>query len=81
MLPFCGEVFFVLLWEDVLYMYCEWLFSGSESPEEVETVKFAEDGLAHVIEEGESFSRSFGREVILGMLDIVETDKAFSDYK
>ncbi|PFH35768.1 cwfj family protein [Besnoitia besnoiti] len=34
-------------------------------------------GLAHVIEDGRSFSASFGRDVILGMLEKPPTDRAF----
>ncbi|KAL8454882.1 hypothetical protein Emag_001248 [Eimeria magna] len=40
-----------------------------------------EDGLAHVIEEGEEFKRSFGREVILGMLGLEQTERPFRDHK
>ncbi|EPR60331.1 cwfj family protein [Toxoplasma gondii GT1] len=35
------------------------------------------DGLAHVIDDGRSFSPSFGREVIQGMLELSPTDRAF----
>nr|CEL69265.1 TPA: protein cwfj c-terminus 1 family protein [Neospora caninum Liverpool] len=35
------------------------------------------DGLAHVIDDGRSFSPSFGREVIQGMLELSPIDRAF----
>ncbi|KEP64031.1 UNVERIFIED_CONTAM: cwfj family protein [Hammondia hammondi] len=35
------------------------------------------DGLAHVIDDGRSFSPSFGREVIQGMLELSPSDRAF----
>ncbi|OEH73778.1 hypothetical protein cyc_04678 [Cyclospora cayetanensis] len=38
-----------------------------------------EDGLAHVIEDGEEFSRSFGREVFLGILEKEKTERPFRD--
>ncbi|KAL8275748.1 hypothetical protein Esti_000311 [Eimeria stiedai] len=40
-----------------------------------------EDGLAHVIEEGEEFKTSFGREVVLGMLGLEQTERPFRDHK
>ncbi|KAL8435217.1 hypothetical protein ACSSS7_002638 [Eimeria intestinalis] len=42
---------------------------------------YSEDGLAHVIEEGEDFKRSFGREVVLGMLGLEQTERPFREHK
>ncbi|CDI86600.1 hypothetical protein, conserved [Eimeria praecox] len=40
-----------------------------------------EDGLAHVIEDTEEFSASFGHEVFLGMLEKEKTERPFRDIR
>ena len=41
----------------------------------------SEDGLAHVIDDGEEFPRAFGREVFLGILEKEKTERPFRDIR